>query len=133
MNRSLKLLLLVNGIFNAVGAVTLILFPSGMMDIFGIRLTTLQYFICYLLGACSFSLAVLSLYAQKVTDGYSLHIIALTFFLFHLTTAGVGIYSYLQGLSPCVWVNIGIHSAFAVFFWWLGLSGKVNDHTNAIK
>lgn len=120
MNRGLLLLLLVNAIFNAVGAVILMLFPAQMMHIFGISLSPSQYFICYLLGACSFGFAVLSFYARKIRDNQSLRLVVLTFFLFHLATAAVGIYTCLQGFSSRVWANVGIHSVFAILFWRTG-------------
>lgn len=120
MHRGFQLLLLVNAIFNAVGAVILMLFPAQMMGIFGISLCPSQYFICYLLGVCSFGFAVLSFYARKIRDNQSLCLVVLTFFLFHLATAAVGIYTYLQGFSPRIWTNVGVHSVFAILFWLTG-------------
>lgn len=79
MDRNLKFLFIINAIFNAIGAVILILCSAQMMKIFEINLTAQQNFICYLLGACSFRLAILSFYGRKITSKQSLHLIVLTF------------------------------------------------------
>jgi hypothetical protein len=116
----LSKLLLINGLFTFIGGVILIIIPNTIFGWVGIQLSGNIYVISYLLGVTSISFSVLSLYATLLKDRDSLKAISLTFLIFHLASAIVGINGLLHGLHAVIWINIVIHLTFSLLFLYLG-------------
>jgi hypothetical protein len=114
-------LLLVNGLFTAIGGIIFIFVPNQLMRLFGIQLLQKEFFIYFLLGVTSLSFAFLSFSAMKLADHTSLRIVAATFLIFHAAEAAVGIYEFAIGLSVWVLITVGVHVVFSALFWRSGL------------
>jgi len=114
MSKPLKVLFIINALFNGVGAI-LLLFATGILN----SLTGISSeadFIWHLLGTCSLALAVLSLCAIKVRERYAIQIIILTFLLFNFLTGVVSIITLLSGASQFVIVNTLMHGVLFIVF-----------------
>jgi hypothetical protein len=117
---ALRIVLATNAVFNLVGSVILFAAPREMMGIFGLTLDESSRFLCYLLGAGSLGLATLSAlgvlrpYPGTLAAAVSPNVV------FHAATAIVGVVIFSQGFSSKVWVNVAIHTVFALA---LGITG----------
>lgn len=116
---SLTVLLLVSGVFNAVGALILVVAPARLDSALG--LSANADFLWHLLAACSLSFAVLSFLAIQISERQALRGIVLTLMVFHAASAVVSIWGIFEGLPAFVWANTAIHVMFLGLFWALGL------------
>jgi hypothetical protein len=117
--RALRLLLLANGAFNALGAA--VLFGGAKWLSGWLTLSARDAFLWYLLGGASLALAVLSLGASRLEDPAALRLVAWVFVVFHGAAALTSAWAALTGLTPLVWANCLAHAAFTILFWRLGL------------
>ena len=114
----LSALLLVNALFNAAGAVILVVAPPWLDLALG--LGPRGDFLWHLLAACSLALAIVSFLASRFHDPHAVRAIVITFLVFHGTSALVSVWAIAAGLPVVVWANTAIHLLFFGLFWLLG-------------
>jgi len=115
----LKKLFYINGIFNALGAVILF-FLSSILDK-NLHLSSEADFLWYLLGVCSISIAVLSFYACQFKENESIKATVITIMTFHGLSALVSSWVLINGITPLIWANMGVHIVFFLMFLFLGI------------
>jgi hypothetical protein len=110
----LKVLLIVNGIFNTFGAVILVFAPIVANPLLGIEGNS--DFIWHLLAVCSLSLGVLSFLSIKFNERFALKSSVIVFCVFHGVSALVSVLEIFNGLPGFVFGNTAIHLLFFILF-----------------
>lgn len=114
MKKELKVLFLVNAVFNGIGAVILF-FGTGILN----SLTGMNgesNFLWHLLGACSLSLAVLSAFAIRFKEKTAISAALATFLTFNLISALVSVTLIFNGTNRYIAVNTTMHLILVIFF-----------------
>ena len=126
-NMNLSRLFVLHAVITFIAGVVLIVAPELIPGAVGITIDPSIYLVCYLLGASEIAIAFLSYYAKNLTDPSALRLIALTFVVFHATTAIVEVFAFMQGVSAAIWSNVALRVAAAALFGYYGLrqSSKV--------
>lgn len=117
---NLTRLLIVHALVTLAAGVVLIVAPGLIPSSVHIRLSSDANLICYLLGACEISLAVLSYSGAKLRDAQAIRLICATFIVLHGLTAVVELYAFTQGTSVKIWSNIVLRIAVIGLFWYYG-------------
>lgn len=105
---NLNRLLILHAIVTFAAGVVLIVSPELIPASVDVELHAGAYLICYLLGACEVSLAVLSYYSTRLRDRQALQLVCLTFIVLHGLTATVELYALTQGASRGLWANLAV-------------------------
>jgi hypothetical protein len=115
----LSKLFIASAVFNLLGGIILI-FGANQLSSW-LHLGSSSNFLWHLLGACSFSLAVLSFYAIKFKPKESIKAAVITIMTFNGLSAIVSIWAIAGGINPLVWINTTVHVIFFVLFLYFGL------------
>lgn len=118
---TLTRLLIFHAVVTLAAGVVLIVDPGLIPGTVGIQLDPGANLVCYLLGACEISLAALSYFATRITDGPAIRFICLTFIILHGVTAAVEVYAFSEGLSAIIWANVLLRVVVIGLFWFYGL------------
>jgi hypothetical protein len=124
MTKKLKVLFLINAVFNGIGALVLF-FGTGLLN----SLTGIDsgaYFVWNLLGVCSLSFAFLSFFATKINEKTAIHVVSAVFMIFHFLSAVVSIIVVVNGMNHAIIGNSIVHLLFFTLFIILGrkIQGK---------
>ena len=113
--------LILHAIVTFAAGVVLIVAPGAIPGTVDIPVNHQTNLLCYFLGVGEISLAVLSYFGRKLSDGQALQLICLTFIVFHLLTALVEIYAFIQGGSAKIWANVILRLLVTGLFIYYGL------------
>jgi hypothetical protein len=114
MTKELKVLFLVNAVFNGVGAIVLFFGTKILNNLTG--LNSEVNFVWNLLGACSLSLAFLSFFVTKFKEEIAIWAVATVFMIFHLISSVVSIIVVANGSNQKIIANTIMHFIFFAFF-----------------
>lgn len=117
---NLNRLLLIHAIVTFAAGVVLIVSPKLIPASVDITLNPDAYLICYLLGACEVSLAVLSYYSASLKDRQALQLVCLTFIVLHGLTAAVELYALTQRAGSGLWANVTVRVVVVGLFSYYG-------------
>ncbi|MBD2756785.1 hypothetical protein [Spirosoma validum] len=121
---NLTRLLILHAVVTFAAGVVLIVTPGLIPGSVNIHLNPEANLLCYLLGACEVSLAVLSYYGTKLRNVEAIQLICLTFIVLHSLTAAVEIYAFSQGASAKIWGNIALRIVVSGLFIYYGIAKK---------
>lgn len=113
---NLSRLFVIHAFITLLAGIVLIISPGLIPATVNITLQPNQYLLCYFLGAAEIAIAYLSFHSRKVSDPKTLNLLVNTFIVFHLATAAVEIYDYLQGGSIKLWANVLLRVIISLLF-----------------
>lgn len=118
---NLSRLLVIHAVVTFIAGMVLMLKPQAIPGTLSLSVDKSSYLLCYLLGAAEITLAYLSFFSRKLTNPESLRLVAVTFIVFHVVTAGVEVAAYVQGVTAAIWINIGFRIFVSLLFLYYGL------------
>ena len=111
-----RIVFIAHGVITLAAAVVLVVAPGLIPSTVGIVLPPSGELLAYLLAACEFGIAVISLMAARLTDGLAIHVIAVGFAALHLATGILEVVALAGGAAPFLWGNVVVRVvATAVF------------------
>ena len=113
-NKGLRILFLINAVFNGVGAIILFFGTTILNSLTGMNSDS--NFLWHLLGACSLSLAVLSAFSITFKEKNAISAALITFLIFNLVSAIVSVTLIFNGTSRYIVVNTTMHLILVIFF-----------------
>ena len=119
-------LLIIHALVTFAAGVVLIVKPGLIPGAVDIQLDPAAYLICYLLASSEFSMAILSFFGRKLKDAKAIRVIALSCIVLHASSGILEGYALMQGLSPYIWVNIGLRVLAVSLLWYYGYHRTVS-------
>ena len=108
MVKSVKVILIINGIFNFIGAAVLFLGTTILNHVTGFTGDT--NLLWYLLGVCSLSLAILAIgAAARIRERTAIITVLLTLLVFNFLSGVVSLIGLFNGMSIKILGNTGMH------------------------
>jgi hypothetical protein len=117
---NLARLLVAHAILTLAAAVVLVIAPDLIPGAVGVELDADAYVVSYLLGTAELAIAALSFGAARLKDPQALRLVCSVLIVFHLSTAAVEAYAYIQGVSARIWGNVVIRIVVAALFAYYG-------------
>lgn len=110
--------------------IVLIVTPASIPKTMGIQLTPDAYLLSYFLGAAELSIAYLSFFSRDLTNKDAIKIILYAFIVFHLSTGGLEVFAFFQGVDVKIIINVILRIVISALFYFLGIRNdrKSNQH-----
>lgn len=118
---TLARLFILHALVTLAAALVLVVQPAAIPATVGAQLQPGQYILAYLLAGAEFGVAYLSFVVARLKDKAAVRAIVWSFVVFHLSTALLEIYAYLQGLSAFIWANVALRVVISALFAYFGL------------
>jgi hypothetical protein len=113
---NLARLLVIHAIVTLAAAAVLVIAPDLIPGAVGVDLDPSAHLMSYLLGTAELAIAALSFGAARLKDPQALRLVCSVLIVFHLSTAAVEGYAYIQGASARIWGNVAIRVVVAALF-----------------
>ena len=120
MKNKIKVVLMINGIFNAIGAILLFLAAGFLSELTGVSESA--HFLWYLLGGCSLSLSFLAFGGIKIKEKTGLFVVLMTLFIFNLVSAIISMGMVITGGNLHIIANGMLHLVMMGLIIVLGLT-----------
>jgi hypothetical protein len=124
---NLQRLFILHALITLAAAIALVVVPNAIPSTVGAALDEGQFIVAYLLAGAEFGVAYLSFAAAKLKDQAAIKTIVWSFIVFHMSTAVLEVFAYLQGLSVFIWANVALRIIISALFAYFGLR-KTQKH-----